>query len=50
MGQRVEVRGTTRDDMNGKLGVAIDYHPMRDNGGWGAFDLKLHRYTVELDR
>ena len=33
MGRRVEVIGTSRDDMNGKRGVATDFHPVLDAGG-----------------
>ena len=43
MDKRVEIHGTSRADMNGKRGVAIDFHPMdlRDPTTW--------RYTVQLD-
>ena len=43
MDQRVEIHGTSRADVNGKRGVATDFHPMdpRDRTTW--------RYTVKLD-
>ena len=43
MDKRVEIHGTSRTDMNGKRGVAIDFHPMdlQDPTTW--------RYTVQLD-
>ena len=43
MDKRVEVHGTIRADMNGKRGVAVDFHPMDfdDDTTW--------RYTVQLD-
>ena len=43
MGKRVEIHGTSRADMNGKRGVATDFHPMNldDRTTW--------RYTVKLD-
>ena len=42
MDKRVEIHGTSRADMNGKLGVAIDFHvDMKDPSKW--------RYTVQLD-
>ena len=43
MDKRVEVHGTGRADMNGKRGVATDFHPMdrKDRATW--------RYTVKLD-
>ena len=40
--KRVEIHGTSRADMNGKRGVAIDFH----------WDMKVQskdRYTVQLD-
>ena len=42
MGKRVEIHGTSRADMNGKRGVATDFHlyPV-DESKW--------RYTVKLD-
>ena len=44
MDKRVEVHGTSRADMNGKCGVATDFHPM------GGFDDRTKdRYTVQLD-
>ena len=45
MGKRVEIHGTTRADMNGKRGVATDFHPMGGPGG----DHTTWRYTVKLD-
>ena len=43
MDKRVEIRGTSRVDMNGKCGVATDFHPkdIDDRTTW--------RYTVKLD-
>ena len=43
MDKRVEIHGTSRADMNGKCGVAIDYHADPNN------DLSKDRYTVQLD-
>ena len=44
MDKRVEIHGTSRADMNGKRGVATDFHPM------GGFDDRTKdRYTVQLD-
>ena len=42
MGQRVEIHDTSRADMNGKRGVAVDFHPNH-------IDVATWRYTVELD-
>ena len=43
MDKRVEIHGTSRADMNGKRGVATDFHPIvpEDTTTW--------RYTVQLD-
>ena len=42
MDKRVEVHGTGRADMNGKRGVATDFHFYKgEEGKW--------RYTVKLD-
>ena len=42
MDKRVEIHGTSRADMNGKRGVATDFHPdYEDDSKW--------RYTVHLD-
>ena len=43
MDKRVEIHGTSRADMNGKRGVATDFHPMagQDHTTW--------RYSVKLD-
>ena len=41
MDKRVEIHGTSRADMNGKRGVAIDFHYDEDRSKW--------RYTVQLD-
>ena len=42
MDKRVEIHGTSRADMNGKRGVAIDFHvDLKDQIKW--------RYTVRLD-
>ena len=45
MDKRVEIHGTSRADMNGKRGVATDFHPMRGSSGGPA----TWRYTVQLD-
>ena len=45
MDKRVEVHGTSRADVNGKRGVATDFHPMGGSGG----DRTTWRYTVKLD-
>ena len=41
MDKRVEIHGTSRADMNGKRGVATDFHSYEDESKW--------RYTVQLD-
>ena len=41
MDKRVEIHGTSRADMNGKRGVATDFHWYEDTSKW--------RYTVQLD-
>ena len=41
MDKRVEIHGTSRADMNGKRGVATDFHWYKDKSKW--------RYTVQLD-
>ena len=43
MDKRVVIHGTSRADMNGKCGVATDFHPMDWN------DPTTWRYTVRLD-
>ena len=43
MDKRVEIHGTSRADMNGKRGVATDFHPMDHE------DATTWRYTVKLD-
>ena len=43
MDKRVELHGTSRADMNGKCGVATDFHPMDFD------DRTTWRYTVKLD-
>ena len=45
MDKRVEIHGTTRTDINGKRGVAIDFHPM----GLAQGDRSTWRYPVQLD-
>ena len=45
MDKRVEIHGTSRADMNGKRGVAVDFHPMGGPQG----DRSTWRYTVQLD-
>ena len=47
MDKRVEIHGTSRADMNGKRGVATDFHPIGNSDG--ACVLALSRYTVQLD-
>ena len=42
MDQRVEIYGTSRHDLNGKRGVATDFH-------WYSNDHSRDRYTVLLD-
>ena len=44
MDKRVEIHGTSRADMNGKCGVATDFHPMGE-----LEDRTKDRYTVQLD-
>ena len=41
MDKRVEIHGTSRADMNGKCGLATDFHPDKDKS--------KQRYTVRLD-
>ena len=43
MDKRVEIHGTSRADLNGKCGVATDFHIV------GLDDTTIWRYTVELD-
>ena len=45
MDKRVEIHGTGRADMNGKRGIATDFHPMGGSGG----DRTAWRYSVKLD-
>ena len=45
MDKRVEIHGTSRADMNGKRGVATDFHP----SAMPNVDLTASRYTVKLD-
>ena len=47
MDKRVEIHGTSRADMNGKRGVATDFHPTYGPGG--GVILESSRYTVQLD-
>ena len=42
MDKRVEIHGTTRADINGKHGVATDFHFYRE-------ERTKDRYTVQLD-
>ena len=42
MDKRVEIHGTSRADINGKRGVATDFH-------WYEEDTSKCRYTVQLD-
>ena len=41
MDKRVEIHGTSRADMNGKRGVATDFHYDKDKS--------KRRYSVQLD-
>ena len=41
MDKRVEIHGTSRADMNGKRGIATDFHYDPDKSKW--------RYSVQLD-
>ena len=41
MDTRVEIHSTSRADINGQRGVAIDFHCHGDESKW--------RYTVQLD-
>ena len=43
MDKRVVIHGTSRADMNGKCGVATDFHLMNPK------DFTTWRYTVKLD-
>ena len=45
MDKRVEIHGTSRADLNGKRGVATDFHIMSGVSG----DRTTWRYTVKLD-
>ena len=45
MDKRVEIHGTSRADINGKRGVAVEFHPMGGTQG----DRSTWRYTVQLD-
>ena len=44
MDKRVEIHGTSRADMNGKRGVATDFHPVG-----GIKSPSTWRYVVQLD-
>lgn len=44
MDKRVEIHGTARAEMNGKRGVAVDYHNMAAGP-----DESAYRYTIQLD-
>ena len=44
MDKRVEIHGTTRQDMNGKRGLATDFHYYEDDP-----HNNKDRYTVKLD-
>ena len=44
MDKRVEIEGTTRQDMNGKRGLATDFLPVG-----GPASPQTWRYTVKLD-
>ena len=45
MDKRVEIHGTSRADINGKRGVATDFHWYE----WFYEDESKSRYTVQLD-
>ena len=45
--QRVEVTGTSRQDLNGQRGVATDFHPVRNTDGLVVGSQS--RYTVLFD-
>ena len=51
MDKRVEMHGTRRADMNGKRGVAVDFHPMGgpegDQSTWRRAR-ELHERAIEL--
>ena len=52
MDKRVEIHGTKRADMNGKLGVAIDFSfgpNFSIDGSRIQTSTAMFRYTVELD-
>ena len=44
MDERVEILGTSRQDMNGKRGLATDFHPVG-----GPASPQTWRYTIKLD-
>ena len=47
MDKRVEIHGTSRADMNGKRGVATDFHPALS--AEGRVVPEQSRYSVHLD-
>ena len=47
MDQRVEIHGTSRTHVNGKRGVAVDFHPVFMNPG--QVSVTDSRYSVKLD-
>ena len=47
MDKRVEIHGTSRADMNGKRGVATDFHPKYVSVE--TVDRAASRYVVQLD-
>ena len=47
MNQRIETYGLTRHGMNGKCGLATDFHPAFDTDGRAS--RSQSRYTVLLD-
>ena len=51
MDKRVEIHGTSRADMNGKRGVATDFHPIGATQVLSQDDPNFlgWRYTVQLD-
>ena len=50
MDKRVEIHSTSREEMNGKCGVATDFHYYaRKESGHVFEDKSKWRYTVQLD-
>ena len=52
MDRRVELHGTSHVDLNGKCGIATDFHYYKadqSNSVYNAADKRKWRYTVQLD-